>query len=556
MAAAPRPALAGPVGSPRVRLAAALAAVALAAAPARAQDGVRAQATVHLRTTSLRDAPDALVLFDPARETFALERYLAPDGSVRYGSLFASVRAEGRLLGGDLRWVLAADTGEVRRRAFPQVVDVCLVDRFRSSTGLAVAGGGRCGMQMQLQTPVVALDSTTPADPVLTSNGRPVHEELRKTLLVREAYAAWSFGRAGFATLRAGRKRTTVGDGFVHDDYSTGVELDLDLGAIGPRLDVTLGVFQPTRDFPGSAAGVSPVAALRVDFLPSLFEHAGLFVAGLRDRTGSIAELVRGSLVEWGVGNLARATGTAGEAAAGRLLAQVLSAPLESDASLGWLGTSGSLAPLRGQRLGWTLALQGGTLHRLTSTNVAGTSTWDEDVPLRGRLASVRWDLDLGDRVSAGAFFLYLSGGLPPVRGPAGNALPGRDGSYDAFLGIAPFVTATNLFFGGGLADTFAARQVSAPGVNGRGVVAPGLTLAVDPHPQVSIQAKGAWLRADVTGPFGGKIYGTEADLAVTWAPRAWLLLGVELDALWPGDFYAARDTVYKTVLAVDVLTP
>lgn len=529
--------------------AAALLAVLAAAPAAGAADGVQAQATLHLRATSTRDVPSALVLFDPGRSTFDVESYLLPDGAERYGSAFASLRLEGKLLGGDLRWVLAADTGEVRRKAFPRVIDVCLVPR---STGLAVPGGGRCFGA----TGVVPLEETARDPAILVANGRPLRDELRKTLLVREAYAAWSFGRAGFATLRAGRKRVTVADGFVHDDYSTGAELDLDLGALGPRWDLSFGLFQPTRELPSTAREVSPVAVVRADFLPSLFERAGVFFAGLRDRSGSLGELVRGSVVEWGVGNLVRATGTAGEPAAAQFLARSLAAPLESDASIGWLGTSGNLAPLRGQRLAWTLALQGGTLHALTSRTATGTVVLDEDVPLRGRLASVRWDSDLGDKVSAGAFFLYLSGGLPPVRGPAGNALPGRDGTYDAFLGVAPFVTATNLFFGGGLSDTFAARQVVAPGVNGRGVVAPGLALSVDPLPSLSVEAKAAWLRADVTGPFGGKVYGTEVDLELTWAARDWLLLGVELDVLRPGDFYPAGDTVYKTVVAVDLLTP
>lgn len=534
-----------------MRLHAAALAAVLAAAPAGgAEDAVQAQATVHLRTTSTRGVPSSLVLYDPSRSTFDVEHYLLPDGSDRHGSLFASVRFEGKLLDGALRWVFAADTGEVRRRAFPKVVDVCLVGAPRSPTGLTTGAGCR------LTSPVVPLEETGLQEPVLTSNGRSVHEELRKSLLVREAYAAWSFGRAGFATVRAGRKRMTVGDGFVHDDYSTGVELDLDLGALGPRWDLSLGLFQPTRDFPATVRGISPVAVARADFLPSLFEHAGVFVAGLRDRSGSIAELVRGSVVELGVGNLARATATPAEPEAARVLATVLAAPLESDASIGWLGTSGSLAPLKGQRVGWTLALQGGTLHRLSSTGPAGEQLWDEDVPLRGKLASLRWDADVGSRVTAGAFFLYLSGGLPPVRRANGQMIAGRETSYDAFLGIAPFVTATNLFFGGGLSDTFAARQVTAPGVNGRGVVAPGMSLSVDPVPKVSVQGKAAWLRADVTGPFGGKIYGTEADLDLTWAPRDWVLLGAELDVLWPGDFYAGRATVYKTVVAVDFLTP
>ncbi len=525
-----------------------------AAAPAAAgeRDGVRAQATLHLRSTSTGNVPDADVLFDRDLSTFDVASYLRPQGAERHGSLFASLRLDGRLLDGDLHWVLAADTGEIRKAAFPQLVNVCLVPATRAPTGLAVVGGGRCMMG----APVVPLEETRLAAPVTVSNGRPIRDEIQKTLLVREAYAAWSFGRAGFATIRAGRKRTAIADGFVHDDYSTGIEVELDLGALGPRWDLSAGLFQPTRDFPSTVAGISPVAVARADFLPSLFEHAGVFVAGLRDRTGSIAELVRGSVVEWGVGNLARSLGTAGEADAAHVLASVLAAPLESDASIGWAGTSGSLAPFRGQRVAWTLALQGGTLHRLSSTTAAGTRILDEDVPIRGRLASFRWDTDLGQRATAGAFFLYLSGGLPPVRGPAGNALPGRDGTYDAFLGISPFITTTNLFFGGGLSETFAARQVTAPGVNGRGVVAPGISLAVDPLPKVSVQGRAAWLRADVTGPYGGKVYGTEADLDVTWAARDWLLFGVELDALWPGDFYAGRDTVYKTVLAVDLVTP
>jgi hypothetical protein len=527
-------------------------AVLAAATAACAQDSVRAQATLHLRATTAGNSPDPSVLYDRDRSTFDVERYLLPEGTERYGSLFASVRLDGSLLAGDLRWVLAADTGELRRKAFPQAADVCLAQRSSSSTGLAVLGSGRCVGA----TGVVTLDETRLAPPALVSNGRPLRDEIRKTLLVREAYAAWSFGRAGFASLRAGRKRLAIADGLIHDDYATGVELDLDLGVLGPRWDVAVGVFQPTRDFPSTVSGISPVVVARADFLPSLFEHAGVFAAALRDRTGSMAELVRGSVVEWGVGNLARASGTAGEAAAAQLLATALAVPLESDASVGWVGTSGSLAPLRGQRLAWTLALQSGTMNRLVSEGPAGPQIWEEDVPLRGRLASFRWDSALGDKATAGAFLLFFSGGLPPVRGPGGNALPGRGESYGAFLGISPFITATNLFFGGGLSETFASRQVTAPGVNGRGVVAPGFTVAVDLAPRVSATAKGAWLRSDVTGPFGGKVYGTEADLSLTWAARDWLLLGAELDALWPGDFYPGRETVYKSVLAVDLVTP
>jgi hypothetical protein len=289
------------------------------------------------------------------------------------------------------------------------------------------------------------------------------------------------------------------------------------------------------------------VVIARVDWLPSLFERAGLFFAGLRDRSGSVGEILRGSIIEHQVGVLDDAIGTPAEPSAARNLAIALAAPLESDASLAWLGTSGSLSPWHGSKLAWTVALQGGTLHRLSTTTVAGAQLdLARDLQLAGSLAHVRLDLDLGDKVSIAPAFLYMSGAPPPSRSEP----------YRAFIGIVPYVTTTNLFFNGGLSETFSARQASAAGVNGRGVVAPVLAITWDPWEKVTVQGKAAILHSAVPGPFGGSRYGTETDLTVTWMPRPWLMLGVEADLLVAGDFYAAPGTVSKTLLAVDFLTP
>ncbi|HEX9244428.1 MAG TPA: hypothetical protein VF875_18470 [Anaeromyxobacter sp.] len=520
---------------------AALVAVIAFGAPARGDDSFEAQANLHLRTTTVRNEPSSAVLYDRQLGTFDVRPYLVPEGEDRYGSLYASLRLAGSFRGGDLRWVVLADTGEVRRRAFPLVAQVCAAD---TPTGLTVWPGAP--MHRCISAPV-PLEETRYAAPIAVMNGRSVDEELRHTLLVREAYLAWSFGKAGFATLRAGRKRTTIGDGLVHDDYATGVELGLDLGALGPSWAMGVGVFQPTRDFPSTVRGISPVAVARVDYLPSLFERAGIFVAALRDRSGSVGEIVRGAVIEQRVGALDQAIGTAAEPTFARDLARTLDAPLESDASLGWAGTSGSLAPWRGTKLGWTLALQGGTLHRLTTTGPLGAQVdLARDVPLRGGVASARLDVDLGEKVTVAPSFLYLSGAPPPS--------PGQP--YRSFIGIVPYVTTTNLFFNGGLSETFSARQATAAGVNGRGVVAPTLAITYDPWEKVTVQGKAAYLRSAVPGPFGGSTYGTEADLTATWMPRPWLMVGIEADALWTDDFYAARATITKTLLAVDFLTP
>jgi hypothetical protein len=528
------------------RLAALALAVALAVSAARA-DGVSVQAILHVRATGIENLPGEDVLYDRAARTFELSRYLVPSEDARYGSTYASLSLDGGGLGGSLRWRLAVDTGELRRRAFPLVAPVCWT---RSGTGLADFPSTDCALYPRdgtLRPVVFPAEETRRGDRELTSNGRPFSDELEATLLVREAYAALSFGRADLATVRVGRKRVSVGDGFVYDDYATGAEVALDLGAVGPPFVVTASLFQPTRDAPGTVAGISPFVAVRADFLPSLFEHAGLFVAAHRDRTGSVAELFRGAIVERRVADLARAqSGTTAYQEANQMLARTLAEPLESDATLAWAGTSGRLAPGRGQRLAWTAALLRGRIERIA---IDGTDlTLAEDLTLRGRLLSLAWDVDVGRRLGLGAFFLHLSGGTFPAIG--------ADGEYRGFLGIAPFVTTTNLFFGGGLSESFAARQSTAPGVNGRGVTAPGLSLTFDATDALGLELRGAWLVAPVEGPYGGRIYGTEVDATLSWSPRPWLVVGAELDVLFPGDFFAGDETVYKTVLAVDLLTP
>jgi len=534
------------------RSAALALAVTLAVPAAGADDGPSVQAILHARFTQLENVPGRDVLFDRASQAFELSRYLVPSEDDRYGSTFASFSMAGGGLGGDLAWRLALDTGELRRRAFPRLTSGCWTE---SGTGLTDSGPcdlypRRGGVPVPGARPVGFTVEDTRLEPAhLTANGRSLASEIHATLLVREAYAALSFGRAGFATVRAGRKRVSVADGFVYDDYATGAEVALDLGAIGPPISVTASLFQPTRDWPRGVAGISPFAAVRADWLPSLFEHAGLFAAAHRDRTGSVAELFRGALVERHVAFLDEApSGSEAYRDANHRLAALLGQKLESDATMLWAGTSGRLSPWRGQRVGWTAALVRGRIDHVTTGTLAAL-TLAEDVRLDGRLLSATWNADLGEDFGLGASFLYLSGGTFP-------AGPNATGTYGGFLGIAPFVTATNLFFGGGLSESFAARQSTAPGVNGRGVAAPGLSLSFDPTEQLGLDLKAAYLTAPVRGPFGGRVYGTELDAGLSWSPRDWLVIGAELDVLWPGDFYAGGRTVYKTILAFDVVTP
>jgi hypothetical protein len=536
---------------------AALTLLAAASTPTRADDAVDVAATLHLRTTSLGNPADGRVLYDPAAQSFALTGYLLPGGGERFASGFASIAIDGRHLDGDLRWAISLDTGELRRRAFPEVVPVCL---STGETGLATPSAGTCRLYATrdgLSRAIVPLESTASVAPELTSNGRSVHDELARTVFLRETYAAATLGRAGFATIRAGRMRLTVADGFVYDDYATGAEAALDLGAIGPPIALSAAVFEPSRDFPRNASEVSPMLAVRADWLPSLFEHVGVFLAVHRDRAGGMGELLRDALVERLATEILVAP-AAEQRAAAEQLAMLEAAPAESEATLAWLGTSGSVVPWRGQRISWTGALLRGRVDRIEAAiqpdPTQAPVTLANDLELEGHLASLCWEVDLRRRLTARASFLLLSGGALPPRVP-GSAAP-LTGTYRGFIGVAPFVTNTNLFFGGGLSESFADRRATAPGVNGRGVLAPGLSLGWDVRDDVGVLVSGTWLRADAPGPYGGLVYGTEIDVEVTWQLARWLQLGAEADALFPGDFFPGDRTMTKVVLALDLIAP
>lgn len=540
----------------RVRLLAAL--LVFSSARADGDAGVSFHGSVQLRARSERNVPGGLIRYDPASGSLSLSSYLATEGHDAFGSALASLGFEGRHLGGDLRWVLTADTGELRSERAHRVTEVCWSDRTPS--GLAVPGSGECDLyrirRLIWARIIVPVEDTRLEDhPQLTSNGRPFHDEASHTFLLREAYASYRFGRAGFLSLTAGQKRMVVADGYVHDDYALGAELSADVGAIGPQWDVSAAVFRPTRDLPGSASDVSPMAVVRIDYLPSLFERAGIFVAGLRERSDGLA-LVFQRAAEERLVQVAdeNAPGTVLHQRASQLLALSASTPFASQGSVGWLGTSGKLTPWKGHRLAWTAALMGGEIEKVTLGTRAISLA--ERVALRGQMASLRWETDLGD-LGLGASFLYLSGDeLPPVRLDADQGVVPFTGVYRGFLGVSPYLTETSLFFGGGLSESYADRQVSTPGVNGRGVVAPGLSLRWEPLDGLSASARGAWLRAARAGPFGGSVYGTEVDANLSWEPREWLVLGLEVDVLFPGDFFRGRQPVSRGILALDLRTP
>jgi hypothetical protein len=256
---------------------------------------------------------------------------------------------EGSRLDGRLAWALTVDSGLLRAQRFPETVAVCTSS---SPTGLDLLGRGTCMAPGGGQRPLVFLVPSTALGPGLTANGQPRRRRARDTLFVREepGEPGWE---ERLLSLRAGRQRIAVGDGFV-DDYALGLKLDVDLGrpraAAGPLAGRLLA-------HPRTGWGRSSLAmlALRADWTPSLFEHVGIFAAWAHDETGVVGGLLRSANTEAAVVRLQRtAPGSAEYILASWVLAALLSVPLSGTSDLAWAGVSGHIFP--GERHEWWTA--------------------------------------------------------------------------------------------------------------------------------------------------------------------------------------------------------
>ncbi len=528
-----------------VRAATAVSLALLLAAPGRGDEAgeVRGDAALHLRLAGQAGLPSTDVLFDPAALAFDVANYLGPSPREGFAASFVAAGLDGSHLDGRLAWALTVDSGLLRRQRFPEAVAVC---PSSGPTGLDLPGSGTCVRPVAVLVPSTALGPR-----VLAANGRPVGDEVRDTLFVREAWAEVRLGTARFLSLRAGRQRIAVGDGFVHDDYALGLFAGADLGAVGPQLDLSLAAFWPTRGRVEGAQLRSPMLALRADWTPSLFEHVGVFAAWAHDEAGAAGGLLRSANEEAAVVRLQRTEpGTVPYRDASVILAALLSAPHAGTSDLVWAGLSGHLFPWDRHELWWTGAAVLGRISVLVPRPLQ--EPYLQDVPVEGLLARLRWRLAWTPALATGAFAIFQSGDLPPAE-RALVALPQR---YDGFLGVAPYVTDLNLFFNGGISESFANRRTTAPGVNGRGVFAPGLSVAWTPSLDFSLEGRGAWLLADEAGPYGGRVYGVEVDLNASWSPWPWLALLAEADVLLPGDFFPSSAPVRRFILGVNLSTP
>jgi hypothetical protein len=515
----------------------------LAAELAGDDDVLWARAGLALRYTGQAALPSTALLFDAGANAFAADRYLTPGPAEGFASGLAFVAA-GWQATSWLGFRLDLDSGLVRSTRFPEAASVCF--SRTTSSGLELASAGGC-----LTAARFTLATTTTGSPQITSNGQSFADEASQTLFIRQLYADLQVGRAGLFRAKIGRQRLRVGDGFVYDDWGLGVDLDLDVGAVGPPVAAGLSVFYPTRGWPSGTQWSHPVVAGTLEWIPSLGEWVGLWGAWSSDPGGDAFAILQNGFVENEVSRLqVSAPGSTEYVRASRSLAVLLTAGPRGSSTLGWVGASGRLDVGGWNEARFTVGMAVGTVG--AQLNVAGSAV-PVDVPVLGWMTALRWTSQPGAGFTVSPFLIWLTG---EDAASAQSLATGSAGTWSGFLAISPYVTATNLFFQGGISEAYADRRAAASGVNARGVVAPGVEVGYAPGAGVELTLKAAWLWADRVGPAGGASYGPEVDLNVSWSPFRWLAVLAEGDLLALGNFFPGQAVARRLIVGVNLSTP
>jgi hypothetical protein len=362
---------------------------------------------------------------------------------------------------------------------------------------------------------------------LVTSNGQPVLDEAAETFFVREAFLEVGGGRGAWFTVQAGKLLLSTGNGFIMDNYALGVatEFDLDLGFEVP-LELGFDLVFPDGRF-NSEGKRSPYLYLDVAYQVSFFEEIGLFFAWYHDGDDNLATIMYSVLGE------ALLNSPDGQLA---YLALSL-AELSSRGDLFWVGLRTNWLFARSS-LSATAMLEFGAfdyvLDGINPINGADLVIANRAKCLGGML-DVQFHYDVADWMTLGAFFLFLSGETFGTD----NLRDGLQSSYSSFISVYPYITHTNIFFSGGMNQNFSARSFSTSGVNGRGVIAPGLTAGIDLGEDVTVRLVAAGLLAHgehLTS--GGRFYGLETDLNLEWTVVPGVRVLFEADYFFTGNFF------------------
>lgn len=357
-------------------------------------------------------------------------------------------------------------------------------------------------------------------------DGQSFGARLEETGMLGETFAEVQLGEEGVVMIRAGKLLLDVGGGAVLSGYALGLELDVDASYASP-------------DWPwyGRARALLPDATFtaRGKQSPLLELELGRHLGDAQQ--GRVAAF--GALFVDGGDELEGFLQTVTPQAPSACLASVLAAEtLPCQLLAGTAAVSGVL--------GWTglhARWQDGALDArgLVVLGLGGVhASWvgrlgrtrEVDLSVTSLLASAEGHVTLAPELTLGGFALAATG---DDRGTSAEEAR----AYTSFLGLAPRLPLTSIFFGGGLATTLQSATVAAVSPDGSGLVAAGLDVAVAPWGPDTLEAVvQAAVMSATRASAGGSLYGVELGLRVEAYPWDNVQLFASAAVLVPGGYY------------------
>ena len=507
--------------------------------PASAVEELQVELGLFNRFTLRRHQIERLLRYSVANQAFDTAAYQAPGVNEAYYSFLLSAG----LYLEPTRWLglgLQLDSGEVNPTGrLPEEGSIPLTSGLGSVLG---------------DPPTL----TTEDRRLVTASGQPIGDEARSTLFVRQAFVRLAAPETAWLEARAGRIATEAVSSLVYNDFALGGQITLDLERLRDwPWRVTARALLPTRAWDTGLR--SPLAELRVDYvftsLLSLVESVGLTFAYFHDGDSNFGQLFHPYLSEAAVVSQPGLD----PALHKDLFGVALATALPSRGDIFWVGIDGD--KLWGDlMISGTVLLEVGHLSlenpfyplfsRVPPERLPRLIPRSETIELStlGVAVDLTLRYPISERLELGGFALYLSGEQNPFL--SGDRSLSR---YNSFLGVVPYITHTNLFFSGGMNQTFSGRQASTSGVNGRGVVAAGAEVGWEITDKARCGSTAAVLVAPVASMTDGHLYGVELDLEGSYALLEQVKLSLEYDLLVPGGFFPGSDVIHKLLVGLDL---
>ena len=207
------------------------------------------------------------------------------------------------------------------------------------------------------------------------------------------------------------------------------------------------------------------------------------------------------------------------------------------------------------QQPGFRSSSQAGSLRtQQTDLNPINVPIQEAQFTGIGFLGELSFNYHWTSTISSKAFFLLATG----------DTVQEQKSNLYAFMGIAPQVRYTDVFFNGGINSYSSRRGIGVSGLSGRGYLAPGINIRYTRENYASAQMTVAAFWAmkpssyiGVDRETSGRFYGLEVNMLGSFQLNKWFKPVVQLDLFVPGNFFApslSPTVMFQVLLGLDFL--